>query len=148
MRFDAFAAAIRSKARAELRHANRDRQTRERHRFTGGMHMALTEPPSHEKSWGVGAVGERKVGGMLDEMARGSSMLAINDRRVPGSSANIDHIAIAPSGAYVIDTKRYRDKLVENRMRRGSSSLYVCGSSNPQMFEAMHRQLLRRLRAA
>jgi Nuclease-related domain len=30
---------------------------------------------------------------------------------VPGRRANIDHIAFAPSGVYVIDTKRYRGRI-------------------------------------
>ena len=34
-------------------------------------------------------------------------MRTVHDRRVPGSDANIDHIAIAPSGVYVIDAKNY-----------------------------------------
>jgi hypothetical protein len=37
-------------------------------------------------------------------------MRVLHDRRVPGTRANIDHLAITPSGIYVIDPKRYRDK--------------------------------------
>ncbi len=38
--------------------------------------------------------------------AAGGGMV-LHHRRRPGSKANIDHIAVAPSGIYVIDAKRY-----------------------------------------
>ncbi|MFC5500681.1 nuclease-related domain-containing protein [Lysinimonas soli] len=32
----------------------------------------------------------------------------LHDRRIPGSKANIDHIAIGPRGVFVIDAKHYK----------------------------------------
>jgi hypothetical protein len=55
------------------------------------------------RDWRAGAVGESIVGRMLADAA----VRTVHDRRVPGSDANIDHIAIAPSGVYVIDAKNY-----------------------------------------
>ena len=37
-------------------------------------------------------------------------VLALHDRRIPGSRANIDHIAVGPAGVYVIDAKRVRER--------------------------------------
>jgi hypothetical protein len=34
----------------------------------------------------------------------------LHDRRIPGSKANIDHIAITRSGIWVIDAKRYKGR--------------------------------------
>lgn len=34
----------------------------------------------------------------------------LHDRRIPGSKANIDHIAVAATGVYVIDPKRYKGR--------------------------------------
>lgn len=34
----------------------------------------------------------------------------LHDRRIPGSRANIDHIAVTPTGVYVIDAKKYRGR--------------------------------------
>ncbi|WP_240987096.1 nuclease-related domain-containing protein [Arthrobacter sp. Soil736] len=34
----------------------------------------------------------------------------LHDRRIPGSKANIDHIAITPGGIWVIDAKRYKGR--------------------------------------
>lgn len=78
---------------------------------------------------------------MLDKLAADGSVRVVHDRRIPGGSANIDHIAVAPSGVYVIDTKRYQNKLVEDGMRRGPASLHVGGSSKPKMVEQMRRQV-------
>jgi hypothetical protein len=58
------------------------------------------------RNWRAGAVGEAIVGRMLAD----ASVRTVHDRRVPGSDANIDHIAIAPSGVYVIDAKNYTDR--------------------------------------
>jgi hypothetical protein len=55
------------------------------------------------RAWRAGAVGEAIVGRMLAD----AEVRTVHDRRVPGSDANIDHIAIAPSGVYVIDAKNY-----------------------------------------
>jgi hypothetical protein len=34
----------------------------------------------------------------------------LHDRRIPGTQANIDHIAITSTGIYVIDAKRHVGK--------------------------------------
>jgi hypothetical protein len=35
----------------------------------------------------------------------------LHDLAVPGSTANIDHLAIGPGGVFVIDSKQYRGRL-------------------------------------
>jgi hypothetical protein len=37
-------------------------------------------------------------------------LLVLHDRRLPRSRANIDHLAVAPSGVYVIDAKKYKGR--------------------------------------
>jgi hypothetical protein len=60
-------------------------------------------------SWDVGAIGEEWVGARLNELA--SELLRVlHDRRIPGSKANIDHIAVAATGVNVIDPKRYKGR--------------------------------------
>jgi hypothetical protein len=34
----------------------------------------------------------------------------LHDRRIPGTRANIDHLAVTPTGVYVIDTKKYQGR--------------------------------------
>ncbi|MDI3195671.1 MULTISPECIES: nuclease-related domain-containing protein [unclassified Pseudarthrobacter] len=40
----------------------------------------------------------------------GSGLAVLHDRRIPGSKANIDHIAITHGGIWVIDAKRYKGR--------------------------------------
>lgn len=53
-------------------------------------------------------MGEEKLGRGLDRLAYAVRLL--NDRRVPTSMANIDHIAVTATGVYVIDAKKYRGR--------------------------------------
>lgn len=39
----------------------------------------------------------------------------VHDRRIPGSRANIDHIAVAATGVWVIDTKNATGALPADR---------------------------------
>lgn len=54
-------------------------------------------------------MGEERVGTRLNELAS-ESLLVLHDRRIPGSRANIDHIAVTATGVYVIDPKRYKGR--------------------------------------
>jgi hypothetical protein len=48
--------------------------------------------------------------------SRGVELL--HDRRICGSRANIDHLAIGPGGVTVIDAKNYRGKVRTERRAR------------------------------
>ena len=71
--------------------------------------------PQSTRAWQVGAVGEERVAARL-QAAADRGVLALHDRRIPGSRANIDHIAVGPAGVYVIDAKRYANAQI--RVRR------------------------------
>jgi hypothetical protein len=62
-----------------------------------------------------GASGELATAQLLERLPR-RRWVVVHDRSVPGSRANVDHVAIGPSGVWVIDTKAYRAPL---RIRRG-----------------------------
>ncbi|HEV8116278.1 MAG TPA: nuclease-related domain-containing protein [Acidimicrobiales bacterium] len=64
----------------------------------------ITPESQSTKAWAIGAVGERRVGEALRSC---EGVHVLHDRLMPHSRANIDHIAVAPSGVYVIDAKRY-----------------------------------------
>ncbi len=51
-----------------------------------------------------GSGGEERLARYLGEI---SAVIVLHDRRMPRSPANIDHLAVAPSGVFVIDAKRY-----------------------------------------
>lgn len=98
-------------ARRELerRQARREQRVRAKHKRLGGLILAMSDDPQSTKAWGTGAAGEERVGARLDEAA-GELLRVLHDRRVPRSTANIDHLAVTPAGVFVIDTKRYRGR--------------------------------------
>lgn len=98
-------------ARREFEHrrAKREEQIRTKHPKLGGLILALGDDPQSTKAWDTGALGEEKLGKGLDALA--SDLLRfLHDRRIPGSRANIDHIAVAATGIYVIDAKKYKGR--------------------------------------
>jgi hypothetical protein len=90
----------------ERRKARREQRVRDAHPILGGLILALSDEPQNITAWRQGAAGERAVGRRLDQLVeRGAEVL--HDRRIPGTKANIDHIAVSSSGVYVIDAKHY-----------------------------------------
>jgi hypothetical protein len=73
----------------------------------------LTDDPQSTKAWAQGASGERQLAESLNARV-GDRAVLLNDRSVPKTRGNIDHIAISPSGVWVIDAKNYKGK-VERR---------------------------------
>ena len=46
-----------------------------------------------------------RLGSLVSE-----SVAVLHDRRIPGTKANIDHIAVTAAGVWVIDAKRYKGR--------------------------------------
>ena len=65
--------------------------------------------------------------------------MLLHDRRLPGSRANIDHIAVAPSGVWVIDTKRYAGKIRVRSPLFGSAQLWIGGRNKSKLVQALDR---------
>lgn len=109
----------------------------------GRIASALTPKPEigpesqATTAWKVGAEGERRVAEVLAE-AQGVEVL--HDRRIPGSKANLDHIAIGPSGVWVIDAKKYTGA-VEVRdvgsLFRTDERLYVNGRDRTKLVDGV-----------
>ena len=93
----------------ERRKAKREERTRAKHPKLGGLILALSDDPQSTKAWDTGALGEERLGNRLNELAS-DAIRVLHDRRIPGSRANIDHIAVAPTGVYVIDAKKYKGR--------------------------------------
>lgn len=76
--------------------------------------------PQRETAFRNGELGELTVGAMLDKRAARGPLIALHDRRMPRGHGNIDHLAIAAAGVFVIDAKQYRGRVrVEDRGFRG-----------------------------
>lgn len=112
----------------------------------GGLAVALTPERQSTRAWATGAVGEERVGGLLDSL-RSANRSVLHDRRIPGSRANIDHIVVDSSGVWVIDAKRYKgrpEKRVEGGLFRPRvAMLYVGGRNKTALVEGVQWQVER-----
>ena len=102
---------------AEAEYQRRSARDAQRRRERFGPFSWLAEAFGGERqstrAWSTGASGERRVAAELDR-ALGDRGVLLHDRRMPRSRGNIDHVAVAPSGVWVIDAKGYRGR-VERR---------------------------------
>lgn len=129
----------------ERRAAQREGRIREAHPHLGGLILAVTDDPQSTTAWAQGARGEELLGARLDGLAD-EGVRALHDRRIPGTRANIDHIAVGPAGVHVIDAKRYAGKRPEKRIEGWlfggrTEKLYVGGRDCTKLVEGVHRQV-------
>ena len=106
---DAGTAGASARREFERRKAAREERIRAKHPKLGGLILAVSDDPQSTTAWNTGALGEEKLGGGLDRLASETIRL-LHDRRMPRSRANIDHLAVTPTGVYVIDAKKYRGR--------------------------------------
>jgi hypothetical protein len=105
-------------------------------------------PRRRTEVWAQGAVGEERVAEALGRLAE-VGVLALHDRRIPGTRANIDHIAITPWGVWVIDAKRYLNKrpdvVTEGGLFGigGTTRLTVGGRRKDELVDGVLRQVER-----
>lgn len=62
--------------------------------------------PIHIERWGTGAAGERRTEQVLRPLAR-VGWTGTHDIELPGAG-NIDHLAVGPAGAFVLDSGAWR----------------------------------------
>jgi hypothetical protein len=97
--------------RYEHLHEKREKRIRERYGRVGGLYLAVSNEPQSTRAWRVGGSGEGKLGELLESLNDDETIIALHDRRIPGSPANIDHIVVAQSGIYVVDAKHYKGQV-------------------------------------
>lgn len=130
-----------AQARSERLRDRREDRIRSRHPRLGGLILALSDEPQSTRAWAQGAEGERQVGARLDSIP---GAVVLHDRRIPGSRANIDHLAVATSGVWVVDAKHYRGR-VEHRdvggWFRTNERLFVGARNCMNLVRAMAAQV-------
>lgn len=135
-----------SARREYLRRRAKDEQAiRDRHPKTARIRLAFGSERRSTKSWATGATGEEQLGAALERRAS-ERLRVLHDRRIPGSRANIDHIAVTPTGVWVIDPKRYVDQRPVLRvegglMRPRTERLFVGGRNRTPLVEGARKQL-------
>jgi hypothetical protein len=107
-----------ARRRYERLHARREQQAREKFGRLGGIYLALTNDPQSTVAWAQGSRGETLLGEHLEKIQDDGVVIVLHDRRIPGTRANIDHVAITRSGnVWAIDAKNYSGKV--QRIDRG-----------------------------
>lgn len=97
----------------EMRHRRREERIDQRWGRLAGVVKFLSDDPQSTTAWAKGSEGERRLAAHLLKSV-GDRAVLLHDRKLPGSRANIDHLAIAASGIWVIDAKNYTG-MVERR---------------------------------
>ncbi len=66
--------------------------------------------------------------------------VVLTDRRVPGTKSNIDHIVIAPSGVWIIDSKKWNGKIKykAESMMSVNMRLFVGGKDRTSAVESIY----------
>jgi hypothetical protein len=137
--FDLGTAGASARREFDRRRANRESRTREEHPRIGGLLLKLQDQPQHEQAWATGATGEEELAALLAR--RCPDVVVLNDRRMPGSRANIDHLAVAPSGVYVIDAKRYKRKIEVRKERSGEEKLFIGARNKTKLIAGLSKQV-------
>ena len=68
----------------------------------------------------------------------------LTDRQLPNSNANIDHVVIAPSGLWIVDTKKWAGKIEYKGKRFDDPDmrLLVGGQDRTSKVEAIYNQVI------
>lgn len=103
----------------------------------------LSDDPRSITAWAKGSEGERRLAQSLTRRVDDRADL-LHDRKFPKTRGDIDHIAVASSGVWVIDAKQYNG-LVGKRDKGGLFEVdyrfYVNGRDRTKLAEGLGWQV-------
>lgn len=123
------------------------KSVKEEHPVVGRLASALTPKPTigpesqATAAWKQGESGELRVAEILDGL---KGISALHDRKIPGSRANIDHVAVGPAGVFVIDAKKYTGGVEKRNVGgwfRVDERLYVGGRDRSKVIDGVRSQM-------
>lgn len=129
----------------QRRHGARRERVQTAHPKIGTFLLAVFDDPQSTRAWSTGADGENKLGEVLAPIA-GPTLRVLHDRRIPRTTANIDHLVVCSAGVFVIDAKRYVNSRPELRVEGGllrprTELLFVGGRDRTRLVDGLHKQL-------
>ena len=107
----------------------------------GGLLLALRRAPQHESAFHSGQVGEESVARSLERRTAKGRAIVMHDRRMPHGRGNIDHLAVAPTGVYVIDAKSIGGKVRVTKPVFGDAKLMINGRNRSRLVDGLDRQV-------
>lgn len=105
-----------------------------------GGSAALRQARSRrDPNWVKGAAGEYLTDKSLHSHVSNDAVI-LTDRRVPGTKSNIDHVVVASSGVWIIDSKLWKGRFEYKAPSQTSvdTRLYVDGKDRTSVVEAMY----------
>jgi hypothetical protein len=127
----------------ERRHERHQRQIEQNWGPLAGVVKRFSPDPQSTAAWAEGTRGEERLAkGLLEGV--GDRAIFLNDLKMPRTRANIDLIAICPSGIWIIDAKDYKG-LIEHRdvggWFRRDVRLYVRGRDRSKLTDGLSSQV-------
>ncbi len=126
----------------ERRHQKRDAVLDQRFGRLAGLVKFLVDDPQSTRAWAQGSEGERRLAEALTRRV-GDRAVVLHDRKIPRSSANIDSLAIASTGVWVIDAKKYTGRLQrrdKGGWRTTDYHVYINGRDRTALVGGLHKQ--------
>jgi hypothetical protein len=123
------------------RKQNREAGIRRRYPLIGGLMLVLCSEPQHQAAFRQGGRGEQSVARSLERRTANRPAQIIHDRRMPRGYGNIDHLAVAPTGVYVIDAKAIRGSVRVASPLFGAPKLLVNGRGRGKLVDGLDRQV-------
>ena len=125
----------------ERRKRIREARVRTAHPRIGRLVLALNGEPQDQRAFQLGDLGEKAVAEALEKHTAGSSILILRNRRLPGGRGDIDFVATAASGVYVIDAKAVKGKVRVEKPWFGQPRLRVAGRDRTRFIDGLDRQV-------
>ena len=98
--------------------------------------ISILRLPFESLVWAKGIEGERKAAEYLAPL-EADGFIVLNNRRIPGSKGDIDHIVIGPTGIFPIETKNWSGRLAVRNDR-----LFVGEQDRTWALEQLYREAL------
>ena len=129
----------------ERRHASREARVRAKFPRMGGLLLAIFPDSDSTRAFAIGAEGEQELASRLGR--RCPDVLFLHNRLlgVVERLGDIDHIAVAPSGVFIIDAKNYRNAKVRvaqaGFLSDGAEKLIIRGRNRTKFVEGLKKQV-------
>lgn len=94
-------------------------------------------------SWGKGSSGESRLASFVAREV-GDLVIPLHDRMIPGTRGNIDHIFVAATGIWVVDSKAYKGKVQRREVGpiwKRTNELWIGGRNRTKLAHGLERQV-------
>lgn len=130
-------------AEGERRKDRRVEEVRKQHGDYAAAVAEVLTAKDVASSWGKGSDGESYLANFVTTKV-GDTVIALHDRLIPGTRANIDHVWVSPSGVWIVDAKSYKGKVVKRDVGsiwKRDHEVFVNGRNRSKLARGMELQI-------